>query len=192
MKNSKNIDKKKKFLIVGRSSSGKTAIVREVCKQLNLTQVKSYTTRPPREKEVKYPELSDHYFIDESEVEKYRDDIVAYTEIKGNKYFTTKNILDSSDLYVIDPNGIDYLKRECGNEYNFIVVYVRVTAKIGLLRAKDRGDDLDVYKERIKAEDEQFSQFEKNMLWDYHILNNDSFERAVETMKKIIKKELCL
>lgn len=101
---------KKIILVVGRSASGKSSITREACNKLHLNLVKSYTTRPPRPKELTGE--SDHYFITEEEYETQKDqfDIVAYTEINGFKYFTTEDILNNSDVYVIDPKGIEYLK----------------------------------------------------------------------------------
>lgn len=96
----------KKFLIVGRSSSGKTSIASAACSELGLKLVKSYTTRPPRN-EKESINSKDHIFITEDDVEKYKDDIAAYTEINGYKYFTTMDQIDECDAYVIDPNGIN-------------------------------------------------------------------------------------
>lgn len=61
-----------KFLVVGRTASGKSSIVREVCKKLELKQVKSLTTRPPRDVELNNPD-SDHYFVTDEEFESERD-----------------------------------------------------------------------------------------------------------------------
>lgn len=176
--------------MVGRSASGKTSITREACKYLNLKQVKSYTTRPRREKETE--ETCDHYFISPLEVEKYSDKIVAWTEINGYEYFATKDELDNCDVYVIDPNGIEDLKSRCGNDYDFVIVYVRTTQDIAENRAKKRGQDIATFRERLRAEDAQFKDFEKSMGWHYHLLNNDTFERAVETMIKFMRKEFVL
>lgn len=181
---------KKIFLIVGRSSSGKTSITREACKQLGLRVVKSYTTRPPRPKELNGE--SDHYFISPEEVDKYKDEICAYTEINGNQYFATKSELDACDAYVIDPRGIDYLLEKHSNEYDFKIVYVRTSEKIAKERAKQRGDNMDIFDARLKDENEQFKDFEHRMPWDYHLLNIDSFERAVGTMCKFMTKEFGL
>lgn len=181
---------KKIFLIVGRTGSGKSSITRAACEQLGLRVVKSYTTRPPRPNELDGP--CDHYFITEEEVSQYENEIIAYTEINGYKYFTTKSELDQCDAYVIDPRGIEYLKDKCGGEYKFVTVYVRTSPEITRKRVESRGDDLEVFQKRSTDEDDQFRQFEKDMAWDYHLLNNDSFERAVETMSKFMKREFYL
>lgn len=182
------MNKKKIFLIVGRSCVGKTSISKEVCKRLGLAQVKSYTTRERRVNETE--ENSDHYFIEKSDVELYRDDIAAYTEINGNSYFVTKKVLIESDVYVIDPNGVADLKERYADDFDYVTIYIRVPGQLAKSRAVTRQDDL--YSERIKAESEQFDLFEKSMGWDYHILNNGEFKDAVLTMEKMIRKELNL
>lgn len=178
--------RKKKILVVGRSCAGKSSIVNEVCKRLGLKQVKSYTTRPrrPGEKDT----ISDHYFISDDEFVLYKEDTIAYTEINGAKYFATRSELEASDIYVIDPNGIEDLKRRCGDEFQFVVIYIRVPKSISKKRADQRGDK--DYNERSEKEAPQFDEFEKKMAWDYHILNNGTFESAVNTMEKMVRKEL--
>lgn len=184
------MDMDKKLLIVGRSSSGKTSIASTACYNLGLKLVKSYTTRPPRnEKEIL--NSTDHIFITEDDVEKYKDNIAAYTEINGYKYFTTMDQINECDAYVIDPNGIKSLKEHCGNLYDFCTVYVRTSPAIAKERAQRRGDG-DMFDSRIADEDAQFKQFEKDMDWDYHLLNNGSWEKAVNTMCKFMKKEFNL
>lgn len=190
MKGIRIMAKKKIICVVGRTATGKTSLARAVCNKLGIKIVKSYTTRPIRPKEIENHERSDHYFITDEDVDTYRDDIAAYTEINGYKYFTTKQVLNESDVYVIDPLGIKELKRRCGDEYQIITVYIRVDHSTGKRRAMQRGESIDDYYERYKSENEQFSNFEKEMSWDYHILNIGTFEDAANTMEKIIRKEL--
>ena len=95
-----------KFLFVGRTASVKSSISKAVGDKMGLKQVVSYTTRPMRKNE---KDGSDHIFISDNELNTYKDDIEAYTEINGYKYFTTFDIIDHSDIYVIDPNGSDNL-----------------------------------------------------------------------------------
>lgn len=178
---------KKIILVVGRTCSGKSSAVREVCSKLGLKQVKSFTTRPMRPGE---DVNSDHYFISEKDVESYRNKIIAWTEIKGYQYFTTSDELDESDFYVIDPNGINYLKPVAGRKYQFVIVYIRATEKQRSFRSYERGDDVNEFIERCKSEDEQFSDFEHNMVWDYHIINDGEFSDLVLKLESIARKEL--
>lgn len=184
--------KKKIICVVGRTATGKSALVRDVCQKLGIKQVKSYTTRPMRQKEIENPNDTDHYFIKENEVDQYKDDFAAYTEINGYKYFTTKQILDSSDIYVIDPQGLKKLKDICGDEYQIVTIYITVDHSVGKRRSIQRGESIDIYYARYYSEDEQFSDFEKTMMWNYHILNTGTFEESSNMMEKIVRKELNL
>lgn len=183
------MSKKKIFLIIGRTSSGKSSLSREVCKRLNLIQVKSHTTREPRPSELKNPEECDHYFISNEEVKQYEPDMAAYTLINGNHYFTTKQTLSESDVYVIDPNGLYDLRRRCKNEFEFVTIYIRTPKTVAQRRFTSRGESIDNFHERYEKEDSQFLDFERRMDWDYHILNDGEFEVAVQTMINIFRKE---
>lgn len=179
--------KKKVILVCGRTGSGKSSIINKVCKELGLKQVISYTTRPRRDNE--RAGSSGHYFIQPMEVAKYTDDMAAWTEINGYEYFATKFELGSSDIYTIDPHGIMDLKNRCNDEFDFVTIYIRTPKALAMSRCKDRGDEAEFTK-RYEAENQQFTNYEKSMQWDYHILNNRSLDDAVATMSKMIRKEL--
>lgn len=179
---------KKLCLIIGRGASGKSTLARKTAKDLNLKIVRSYTTRPPRNKQEKSG-ISDHYFISADDVLKFKDKIVAYTEINGYEYFTTTDELDSCDLYVIDPNGVEYLKAAAGDRYDLVTVYVNVPADIAKERARLRGDNMEIFRRRRQDENEQFSDFEKNKAWDYCIVNDGNLEDSVKELEWILQKE---
>lgn len=176
-----------KFLIIGRTASGKSSIAKTVCEKLGLNQVISYTTRPRRPKE---KDCVDHIFITEEDVEKYKDDIAAYTEINGCKYFTTYDVLDKSDVYVIDPIGVDNLKLKCGDQYRFIEIYIRVPKTIAFDRAKQRGDKVRDFKARTESEEQQFREYEHRCNFHYHLRNDRPFDESVEKVCTWIKNEL--
>lgn len=182
------MDKKKVFLIIGRSCSGKTAIAKGICKKLNLQQVKSYTTRPMRVNET--PEESDHIFIRKDEIDQYSNGIAAWTSINGYEYFTTKKILDDCDIYVVDPKGLEDLKRRCSDLYEFVTIYIRVPMSVGKRRAEQRGEGLDSYLKRYAMENEQFSEYERKAVWDYHILNAVTIEQAIAKGVRIVSNEM--
>ena len=183
----KQLNKPIKFLFIGRTSSGKSSIAKAVCERLCLAQVKSYTTRPMRKSE---KSESDHIFINDNDVEKYKNDIAAYTEINGYKYFTTFDVIDQSDVYVIDPNGLYDLKERCGDRYDFIEIYIRTPAKIAEQRARSRGDNLKDFKKRWVEETNQFTEYEMKHEFHYHLRNDRPFEESVDKVCKWIKYEI--
>ena len=175
-----------KFLFVGRTASGKSSIAKAVGDKMGLKQVVSYTTRPMRKNE---KNGSDHIFISDDDVDRYKDDIAAYTEINGYKYFTTFDIIDHSDIYVIDPNGIDNLKIKCGDRYDFVEIYIRTPQKIAEERARKRGDRLKDFKERWVSENKQFSDYENRHTFAWHLRNDRPFEESVDKVCSWIQIE---
>lgn len=181
------VNKPIKFLFLGRTASGKSSIAKAVCKKMGLTLVISYTTRPMRESE---KNSSDHIFITDEEVAKYENDIAAYTEINGYKYFTTNDTIDKSDVYVIDPLGVDSLKIKCGDKYDFVEIYIRTPQKIAEERARKRGDKLKVFKERWVSENKQFTDYENRHTFSWHLRNDRPFEESVDKVCKWIQIEI--
>lgn len=173
---------------MGRSASGKSSIAKEVAEKLGLKVVQSYTTRPSRPGETS--EDSDHIFITSDQVDQFQSQIIAYTNINGYEYFVTKDILDNSDIYVIDPLGLQELLSH--PEYAVIPIYIAVDKEIGMQRAAVRGDDITVWIQRYEAENEQFSDFEDMIQRGYHcavVNNNGNLEFAIEQVRRLINVE---
>ena len=87
----KNVTGKKKLLlVVGRAASGKTTLVKEVCRRIGIKMVTSYTTRLMRaDSDHEFP---DHIFITNEQADQLladKDNIIAYTENGKYCYFTT-------------------------------------------------------------------------------------------------------
>lgn len=184
---SKNKIKPLKFLFIGRTASGKSSIAKAICDKMGLIQVISYTTRPMRKSE---KNGSDHIFISEDEVSKYENNIAAYTEINGYKYFTTFEQIESSDVYVIDPIGVDNLKIKCGDKYDFVEIYIRTPQKLAETRARMRGDKLKDFKERWVSENKQFTDYENRHTFSWHLRNDRPFDESVAKVCSWIQIEI--
>ena len=176
-----------KFLFIGRTASGKSSIAKAVCKRMGLTQVMSYTTRPMRKSE---KNGSDHIFITDEEVSQYEDDIAVYTEINEYKYFTTYGVIDKSDIYVIDPIGVDSLKIKCSDRYDFVEIYIRTPQKLSEQRARIRGDKLKDFKQRWVSENQQFTDYENRHTFAWHLRNDRPFDESVDKVCSWIQMEL--
>lgn len=181
------LDKPLKFLFIGRTASGKSSIAKAVCEKMGLTQVVSYTTRPMRKSE---KNGSDHIFIPDEDVARYENDIAAYTEINGFKYFTTYDVIDKSDIYVIDPIGVDSLKIKCNDRYEFIEIYIRTPQKLAEERARIRGDKLKDFKQRWVSENQQFTDYENRHTFAWHLRNDRPFDESVNKVCSWIQIEL--
>lgn len=148
-----------KFLIVGRTGSGKDYLANQLCKR-GYTQIKSYTTRAKRT-----PDEDTHIFITKDDAKKYKDR-VAETVIDDIEYFATREQLKNNDIYVIDPNGLYTLLNKVSKE-KFVIIYVSALTQLRIDKAVERVKKVSTYNEAIykitlrdKAENEQFKEFE--------------------------------
>ena len=163
------------FLIMGESGSGKDSVVNKLCERYGYKAIKSYTTRPKRsEKE------DTHIFISEEEMEQYKDDTVAYTYFNDNHYFCTKEQLYNNDLYIIDWDGIKYLKEKV-EDMKFITIYINVPEQERIRRMYERGHTQDEVISRINNDREKFAGKE----FDYAV-KNDILKDCVDIINGII------
>ena len=147
-----------KILIMGRSGSGKTTLANYLSEKYGLKQLDSYTTRPMR-----VANETGHTFITPDEAKTFTDRATD-TVINGYEYFSTKQQVNESDVYVIDPNGLVKLLKNMP-ETDFDIVYVRADDNKRTNAAIDRADDpkaeSGVVEKRMSSEDEQFTLFEE-------------------------------
>lgn len=177
------------FCVLGRTSSGKSTIVKKVADELGMKVLKSYTTREMRPGETE--ESADHIFIKPEDVEKYRDDMVAYTERVGYCSFATKSQLMNADFYIINPVGLyELILKTKDMDINIVTIYVTLPKRYCFERAKERKDDMKKYEENYNAENLEFTQIEKDRnIIHYRILNTMSIDWACERMKSILERE---
>lgn len=175
------------YCVLGRTSSGKSTITQKAANNLNMKVLKSYTTRQRRENET--DENCDHIFISSNEVEKYRNDMIAYTDRVGYCSFATKQQLLDNDFYIINPTGYYELKLKTKDmDIELVTIMVNVPYNDLRQRAKKRGD-YDAWQANYIKESEEFSSFEKSHLIDYFVLNDRSIEESVAKMVRIINKD---
>ena len=176
------------FCIVGESASGKDSLVNKLCEETGMSQLISYATRPRRD-----GEGDTHIFITEDDVRNYVDKMIAYTKIGEFEYFATIPQLYESDLYVIDPNGVDYMKNIAKykgiDDICFVTIYINTPASLRTERAiNNRNDDFETYYKRVLNEHDQFTSFKASAKFDYAVLNED-FDKAYSVLKHIIELE---
>ena len=145
------------YLICGKSGSGKTTVVNKLADKYGYQILKSYTTRKARhhnDNDHIYAAISDYMSARENNV------IIASTIFDHNYYWATKLQLASCDLYIIDKNGIESLKRKYMGDRKIIVIYIEVNTEERIKRMKLRGDrSADIW-ERIKHDEEVFADIE--------------------------------
>lgn len=172
------------YCIVGKTASGKDTFAKQMAKEFQLPFVVSYTTRPKRKYET---DGKEHFFLDEHQAKKLTKDYtscLALTEINGYHYFTTKDQVQKDCIYIIDPNGIEYIKTHFP-ELKLTSIYVDCSESIILNRAKRRGDNPDVVKSRLDSERSQMDTFFCQNKMDYVLDNNGSHKQFQSEMKRL-------
>ena len=175
------------FCIIGRTASGKSTIVNAVAKDLNLKILKSYTTRARRQNEI--GDNCDHTFISADDVDKYRNDIVAYTERAGYCSFATKEQLMNSDIYIINPSGFSDLIESTKDipDLRLVDIWIDCDSDQLIARSKNRSNS-DNWKENYDKEEAEFARLYLNIDYNesWHVDNNRYISEAINDMKQII------
>lgn len=177
-KTTDEVPKKTIFCILGESGSGKDTLVEYTLKEfkLKLKPVLSYTDRPIRQGEQNGKE---HIFLSKEEMTEFlnsnKKDIAAYTRIgeSGYRYCAMTSVIDRSDIYIIDPNGLKEFKERTGDRYNIVSIYIDCPLKERRKRTEGRSDAASKFEARVAAESDQFAKFREEHGYD-HVIDNGS------------------
>ena len=193
-KTADEVPKKTIFCILGESGSGKDTLVEYTLKEfkLDLRPVLSYTDRPIRQGEQNGKE---HIFLSKEEMTEFlnsnKKDIAAYTQIgeTGYRYCAMTSVIDRSDIYIIDPNGLKEFKERTGDRYNIVSIYIDCPLKERRKRVEKRGDGVSKFEARVAAESDQFAKFREEHGYD-HVIDNGSMStiyRSAMTLADIFR-----
>lgn len=136
-------------LLVGASGSGKSTL-EGFLEDGGFTTVKSYTTRPQRDR-YDYG----HIFVSKEEFDKLENK-VAYTKFDGYEYCATREQVDKALVYIIDPDGIANLKKLYNTDREIVVIYLDVKSKLRENRMRARGDSEEKVKARLDNDEKVF------------------------------------
>ena len=185
------MEKKNLICVVGRSGAGKDYIAKRLSIILNYPLVVSHTTRPKRKKEKNGVE---HWFDTKEEFQNVLDTqtLIAYTKIGEYEYCATLEDIQDNCIYIIDVNGIKYLREHFNDKVNIVVIYIYCDKELRKARASERSDYMTAWAKRDKAEDRQFTEFEMDREWDCFINNSNVLDmnKIKEKVKQAIKKKI--
>ena len=168
---------------MGETASGKDTLTKKLCEDTGMKAIVSYTTRPRRTNEG-----DTHIFVDDSVYEQMKDNLAAYTEINGFRYWTTIEQIYDNDIYIIDPNGLETLENLGLEDIDLCSIYINVPIDVRLERALYRGDSLEDFFSRNKSEMRQFIQMKAAGGFDYAISNLNE-DKAYAVLKYIVEVE---
>lgn len=181
------------ILLVGESGSGKSTIEKRLAENYGLKLLKSYTTRDKRT-----PTEDTHVFIDKYIFEKgvdlaggideFKEQTVAYTFFDDNHYYATQEQVEQSDIYTIDPDGVEWFKSHYTGEKNAIVIYICTNEHIRYARmCADRGEK--AAQERINHDRDKFAN--APFIADIVIANNGCTNEHINSIAEAIYDIYC-
>ena len=165
--------KKKLFVVVGKTSTGKDTVCNYMKQKYGIKPVISYSTREMRSYEKNGVQ---HYFVSEQEMDELekRSDLLAWTKFPktGIRYCATLSSIGDADIatYILNPDGVDWMMKHAGNlNAEIITIYMNLPEDAIRQRARLRGDDPEKIKERLASESEEFDQFYDSGAFDFEV-----------------------
>lgn len=185
--------------MMGKSSSGKDTIFKEILKkkELNLHQIVLYTTRPARANET---DGVQYHFVDEERLSEFQDagkviELRAYQVVGGVwKYFTVddeQTDLDTKDYLAIG-TLVSYEKlRDYYGAERIVPIYVEVEDGMRLARALDRErsqikPNYDEMCRRFLADSADFSEENLEKAGIKKRFQNKELQKCVEKITEFI------
>lgn len=181
------------FLLMGKSTSGKDTIYKELIKneKLGLDKVVPYTTRPMRDGEkdgVQYFFKKENEYLELKSQGKIIEERTYYTHYGEWRYFTVDdgqiNLKDGNYLVIGTLESYCYIRDYFGKE-NVVPLLIDVEAKIRLKRAMARED---------KQEHPKYDEMCRRFLADEEDFSEDKIESAgiTERFTNNAKIESCI
>lgn len=172
------------IILTGKSCSGKDTILKELTK-LGYQKIITYTTRPPRKKEI--DGLSYNFITEKDFLEKITNNFFAeydaFHSVEGEWFYGSSkdSYFNSQDKAIIlTPKGISQIK--VSGFTNFKVFYIDAPEEIIKERLEKRGDKKEEAERRMLKDDMDFIGI--SQITDYTILNDGKY--SPEFLAKII------
>lgn len=155
------------FILCGKTCSGKNALARELISR-GYSMVTTYTTRPPREKEVDgvdYHFLTKDEFLVKEKEGFFAETMVYHTAFGDWYYGSAKEDYKSGDtkkFIILTPNGVNSISEiRRASERLIPVFYIYANNTTIQRRLKGRGDDASEAMRRVHADQIDFKGFEE-------------------------------
>lgn len=177
--------------LFGAAGAGKDAILAELTKRykdkLNLHEIVSCTTRPPRQGEI---DGVNYYFISQEEFtnKTLNDEMLEATCFRDWWYGTPRTSLkeDKINVGVFNINGLECLEE---SKDDILPIYISATDKTRLIRqlTREENPDCDEILRRFQTDKKDFYSFVHTTELVYQTIeNNDSLLDAVDNIANLI------
>lgn len=145
----------KPIILLGASASGKDTVAEEIVKMEPYVIKASLTTRPKRSEKDRY------HFMTEPEFRLMEGiGFLAETaEYGGYKYGSLKEGYKPGTIHILTPHGLRSIKKSMP-DFDFLSVYLMIDRRTRLIRALQRGDDIETAYRRSLSDEGQFDGLE--------------------------------
>lgn len=170
------------FLIMGKSGAGKDAVVNALCKKYGLARLNSYTTRPRRGP----GDLHEFVLSYAGWLEAHPDDpVVGYTYFADHHYWASQSQVDAADLYVIDPDGVEWFRNHYNGSKAIFAIYIDVPWYKRLMRMWHRGDGFLAAMRRLAHDHRKFASV---LAQADSVVGNDELSDCVADIADLIRR----
>lgn len=176
------------YVLLGPTCSGKTTILKKLV-DIGYETLVTYTTRPKRISEV---DGKDYYFISEQQYNHLDEFNLLIAKNTFKNAFGTewhyaidrRDInLDKDIVVVTEPKGYRDLIKNFGRE-NIVGIYLKINYEVRLARGLNRQDCVNELLRRLRADEQDFRDFDKEV--DY-IITDESLDVVLDKVVKIIE-----
>lgn len=177
------------FAIVGKTASGKDTIARHISETFHLPIICSATTRPMRDYEINGKE---HWFVSKKEMEllKSSPNVIAYTKMPytGIEYAATTDMVEgySDMIYVINPEGIRWFKKNGTKNQSMLSIYVDLPDSVIVDRAVKRGDRMCDVMDRLASESKEMNEFRDKKEYNLYVDNSGDLSSTLSLVDRFV------
>lgn len=166
------------YLVLAPSGSGKTYIIDKLCKDFNLKEVKSRTTRKPR-----FKGEDNHTFVScqQANIELRKNNVVAHTVYNNERYYTLTEDLVDIDFYTIDVSGVKNIVESKLDDRVPCTLFIKTNFIRRIINMRKRGDKFKDIFTRLKYDYKEFKGFEG----DYNFKNSDEVYEFIKVRKSL-------
>ena len=161
------------LVVMGRSNTGKSEIVKAIQQQQHFNKITTFTTRPPRAGEVNG---EDYWFIQKEEfLQKIDEGFFAewekFTTVEGDWYYgSAKESYSGDGVIILSPSGVKTVLEKL---HNITVVLIDADDEVIKERQRFRGDKIKEAERRFVQDIIDFKGMENYA--DFIIMNNGEF-----------------
>lgn len=166
------------LVIVGRSASGKSALAKALTK-LGYRQMKSYTTRPRRDR------TDNDYIFVTDEVYDGLPNRDAEVGMRGYRYCTNFDEINTHDFKILEPSGLAELLENYKGDKPIVSLLLNVPVEERVRRLKHKRNLSDDEIAFVLAEDDK--KFGEESLKDINIVVTNDTKEDFETVVKIAR-----